>query len=174
MTTILQQLLACLDAIAEYTGRAVAWLTLAMMLITCLVVVLRYVFSINFIAIQESLTYLHALVFLLAMGFTLRRDGHVRVDILYRKFSPRRQAWVNAIGGLVLLLPLCGFILASSWGFTLASWRILESSGNADGIPAVFLLKSLIPLAALLLALQGLAEVLRALLTLQQDAEDGA
>lgn len=163
--------LAYLDGFSELTGRLVAWLTLVMMTLTCVIVVLRYGFSIGSIALQESIGYLHAMVFLLAMAFTLRRDGHVRVDIFYRQFNARRKAWVNALGSLLFLLPVCGFILVTSWDFVANSWAVKEGSPNADGLPIVYLLKSLIPAAAVLLALQGLAEVLRSLLTLTSEED---
>ncbi len=162
------RVVACIDSFARLTGRIVAWLTLLMMLLTCLIVILRYGFSVGYIAMQESISYLHAVVFLLGAAFTLERDGHVRVDIFYRNYTERQKAWVNGIGSLVFLLPICGFVLFSSWDYTVNAWRIAEGSPNADGIPAVFLLKTLIPLFAVLLALQGVAEVLRSLLTLTE------
>ncbi|GAA5315243.1 MAG: hypothetical protein AseanaTS_04470 [Candidatus Pelagadaptatus aseana] len=145
-----------------------------MVIVTLAVVVLRYGLSIGSVALQESITYMHAAVFLLGAAYTLKRDGHVRVDIFYRKFSPTRQAWVNAIGGIVFLLPLCAFMVFISWDFAASSWRIREASGNADGIPAVFLLKSMIPLMAITLALQGLAETLKSLLILIDGSEQEA
>jgi TRAP-type mannitol/chloroaromatic compound transport system permease small subunit len=158
--------LSYIDAFSEMSGRLVAWLTILMMIITCTIVVLRYGFSIGSIAMQESIGYLHATVFLLAMAFTLRRDGHVRVDIFYREFNHRQKAWVNALGSLVFLLPICGFMLITSWDFVANAWAVKEGSPNANGLPLVYLLKSLIPLAAILLALQGIAEVIRSVLTL--------
>lgn len=163
-----------LENCSEFTGRAVSWLTLLMVIVTLAVVVLRYGLSIGSVALQESITYMHAAVFLLGAAYTLKRDGHVRVDIFYRKFSPTRQAWVNAIGGIVFLLPLCAFMVFISWDFAASSWRIREASGNADGIPAVFLLKSMIPLMAITLALQGLAETLKSLLILIDGSEQEA
>ncbi len=162
----LDSCLSYIDAFSEFTGRLVAWLTVAMMMVTCVIVVLRYGFSIGSIGLQESIGYMHATVFLLSMAFTLRRDGHVRVDIFYRQFNAHQKAWVNAVGSLLFLLPICGFILITSWEFVSNSWAIKESSPNANGLPLIYLLKTLIPLSAILLALQGLAEVIRSLLTL--------
>lgn len=160
------RLVALLDACAEFTGRAVAWLTLVMAVVTTVVVVLRYCFGIGSIALQESAIYMHAAVFLLGAAYTLKHDGHVRVDIFYRRLSPTAQAWVNCLGTIVFLWPLCGFIGFASWDFVAASWRIREVSPEPGGLPALFVLKSLIPLFAALLALQGLAEVLRHLAVL--------
>lgn len=157
-----------LDSFSEFTGRMIAWLTLIMMLLTCTIVVLRYGFSVGSIALQESIGYLHAMVFLLGMAFTLQRGGHVRVDIFYRNFTQHQQAWVNALGGILFLLPISAFIFITSWDFVSNAWAVKEGSPNAGGLPLVYLLKTLIPIAAILLALQGFSEVLRGLLTLTE------
>ncbi len=167
--TIITGLLAVLDRYTETTGRALAWLIPLMMVNLCAVVLLRYGFERGSTALQELVTYLHATVFMLGAAYTLKHGGHVRVDIFYRNFSRRRQAWIDAIGTLVFLLPLCGYVLVSSWEFVAAAWQIREASGEPGGIPAVFLLKTLIPLLAVNLALQGIAELLRNLLILRED-----
>lgn len=149
-----------IDRFIAVTGRALAWLTVAMVLVTVLVVVMRYVFGMGSIALQEAITYLHASVFLLGVAYTLQRGGHVRVDIFYRRFSDRGRAWVDALGTIVFLLPLCAYLVGSSWDYVAASWRIREGSADA-GIPAVYLLKTLVPTMAVLLALQGLAELFK-------------
>lgn len=159
--SLISQLRRGIDCFTEWTGRVLVWFTLAMMLILCLVVVLRYAFDIGAIALQEAVTYLHASVFMLGAAYTLKLGGHVRVDIFYRRFGPRAQAWVNSLGGILFLLPLCVYIFFISWEFVAQSWQIREVSTEPGGIPAVFLLKSLIPLMALNLGLQALAEVLR-------------
>ncbi len=161
-----------LELCSELTGRFVSWLALMMVIVTVAVVILRYGFSVGSVGMQESITYLHAAVFLIGAAYTLKRDAHVRVDIFYRNFSARGKAWVNALGSLVFLLPLCGFILFISWDFVAASWRIREASGNADGLPLVFLLKTMIPVMAITLAAQGLAEALKSLATLMVGEED--
>jgi len=107
-------------------------------------------------------TWLHAAVFMLGAGWTLRQDGHVRVDVFYRRMSPRQQALVDLAGTLVFLLPLCGYLLVESLPYVINSWRILERSREAGGLPGLYLVKSLIPLMALLLGLAGVAEALRA------------
>lgn len=157
----LQAVVTAIDTFTEYSGRYLAWLTVAMALVTALVVVLRYGFDLGSIAAQESVTYMHGALFTLGAAYTLRHDGHVRVDIFYRSFSPRARAWVNCLGGIVFLLPLCVLIFGISWDYVAASWAIRESSPEPGGIPAVFLLKSLLPLMAANLFLQGLAETLR-------------
>ncbi|MDH5179883.1 MAG: TRAP transporter small permease subunit [Gammaproteobacteria bacterium] len=164
----MRQLAAQLEAISEKTGQLVAWLTLAMVVLTFIVVVLRYAFNTGWIGMQELITYLHAFVFMLGAAYTLKHEGHVRVDIFYRKMSPRRQALVDFLGCLLLLFPVCLFILWSSWEYVFSSWKLLEGSPEADGLPLVFVLKTAILLMAVLLLLQGLAQLLRALLQLQE------
>jgi len=165
-TSTLRRLLEILDAFSEWTGRTVSWLSLVLVLVTFLVVVLRYAFSTGSIALQESIIYLHSIIFLVGIGYTLKRDGHVRVDIFYREMRPRNQALVNLLGTLLFLLPTAIFIFWISWQYVFSSWSILEGSREAGGIPAVYLLKTLIPVMALLVVAQGIAEVIRSLLTL--------
>ncbi len=158
---MLDKLIAGIDRITEVTGRSIAWLTLAMVALTCAVVVLRYGLEIGSIALQESVIYFHAVVFLLGAGYTLRHDGHVRVDIFYRRMGPRARAAVNLIGTLCLLIPVSLFIAWSSWEYVSFSWQIREDSQEAGGLPYVYLLKSLIPMLSAVLILQGVAEGLR-------------
>lgn len=159
-------LAARLDRVAEVIGNAVAWLSLALVLVTFSVVVLRYLFQFGSIAMQESILYLHATLFLLGAAWTLRNDGHVRVDIFYRGFSAARKALVDLVGALLLLLPVCIFLLWVSWDYVAAAWALREASGETGGLPYVYLLKTLIPLAAALLILQGISQALASLGTL--------
>lgn len=155
-----------LDAIAEFTGNTTAWLTGLMVLITCIVVGLRHLFDIGSIALQESVTYMHALVFMLGAAYTLKRGGHVRVDIVYRRMPVRKRAWVDALGSLLFTLPLMIFIGWGSWEFVQESWRINEGSTDSGGLGGVYLLKSVLPLMALSVSVQAIAELLRSLLVL--------
>jgi len=158
-----------IDAFTEYSGRLLAWLSLAMAVLTALIVLLRYGFNIGSITSQEAVTYMHGTLFMLGAAYTLKVGGHVRVDIFYQHFNERNRAWVNSLGGVVFLLPLCVFIFGISWNYVLESWAIREVSPEPGGIPAVFLLKSLLPIMALNLLLQGLAETLRNALILVED-----
>ena len=155
-----------LDTLSEWTGRAVAWLTLGMVLVTFAVVVLRYAFDLGWIAMQESVTYMHGLVFMLGAAYTLKRNHHVRVDIFYRKLSPRGRCLVDFLGGLLLLIPTCLFITWAGWDYVMSSWAVLEGSREAGGLPAVFLFKTLILVMPVLLLLQALAGLTRDLLCL--------
>ncbi len=151
-----------LDRLTEIIGKAVALLLILMMLVTCALVLMRYLFqSGNIIFMQESVAYMHAAVFMLGAGWTLKQNGHVRVDIFYRRMSPIARAWVDALGILLFLLPFAVFLLVTSLEFVGRSWSIREASGDAGGIPYVYLLKTLIPSMCALLILQGIAELLR-------------
>lgn len=154
------------DQLNEGVGRAVSWLTLGMVLVTFTVVVLRYLFNMGWIAMQESVIYMHAAVFMLGAAYTLKNAGHVRVDLIYRSRSKRTQAWIDLWGSLLLLLPVCLFIAWISWEYIAASWSVKETSQEAGGIPAVFLLKTIIPVMASLMVLQGLSQFLTNLLYL--------
>jgi TRAP-type mannitol/chloroaromatic compound transport system permease small subunit len=162
----LEKIATRLDRIAEFTGRSIAWLTLGMVLITFAVVVLRYGLQLGSIALQESVTYLHAIVFMLGAAYTLKHDSHVRVDIFYQKATPLTRAWTNLLGTLLLLFPTCGFIFASSLDYVASSWSIQESSRETGGLDGVFLLKTVIPVMAVLLLLQGSSLVLRSALVI--------
>ncbi|NGZ29246.1 MAG: TRAP transporter small permease subunit [Magnetococcales bacterium] len=161
-----------LDRLADFSGRMVSWLTLAMVLITFLVVVLRYLFSSGSIALQESVTYCHALLFMLAAGYTLKEDEHVRVDIFYRPLGERGKAWINLLGVIFLLWPVCGFIAYISYPYVASSWSIHEGSREAGGIHALWLLKAVILIMPVLVSLQGLSLAVRSLVTLQRQ-DDG-
>ena len=155
-----------LDQLAEWSGRLLSWLALFLVLTTFTVVVLRYLFNFGSIALQESQLYLHASLFLLTAAYTLKHEGHVRVDIFYRTASPVTQAWVNLFGALFLLLPTCLFISWISWDYVASAWSLHEGSREAGGLPYVYLLKTLIPLSAILLALQGFSQVLQSYIVL--------
>jgi len=151
----------------DWSGRAVSWLTLFMVIVTFIVVVLRYVFDIGWIALQESITYMHAMVFLVGASWAMQQEAHVRVDIFYSRFSKKTKAWIDLCGSLLLLLPVMVFVAWISWEYVIDSWEVLEGSREAGGLPAVFLLKSLIPVMAIMLILQALAQVVRSIQTIR-------
>lgn len=158
-----------LDRLSTVIGRAAAWLTLLMVLITFVVVVMRYAFDAGFIWIQESVVWMHAVVFMLGAAYTLRDEEHVRVDVFYRNMSPQRRAWVDLLGVIIFLVPVCVFLAWNSWDFVLQSWRIGESSRESGGLPYPFvpLLKSALLLMPLTVALQGVSLLLKSLRTLR-------
>lgn len=153
-----------IDCFTEITGKAISWLTLALIVTTCAVVVLRYFLGTGSIALQESATYIHAALFMLAMGFTLKRGGHVRVDVLYRGMSPRRQAVVDVLGTALFLIPVSILIFSYSLDYVLRSWAMGETSTEGSGIPLVFVLKTLLLVLPVTLVLQGVSELLKNLL----------
>lgn len=162
----MRSLVHYIDTFTDYSGRLLAWLAVFMAIVTTVVVMLRYGFNIGSIAAQEAVTYMHGSLFMLGIAYALKVGAHVRVDIFYRTFSTRQRAWVNTLGGIIFLLPLCLFICTASFSYVAESWSIREISPEPGGIPAVFLLKTLLPLMAINLLLQGIAETLRSTLTL--------
>ena len=158
-----------LDRISSITGKAAAWLTLFMVIVTFIVVIMRYVFDAGLIWMQESVVWMHAVVFMLGAAYTLRAEEHVRVDIFYRTMSERRRAWVDLIGVIVFLMPLCAFLAWASFDFVTQSWSIGESSRESGGLPYPFvpLLKSVQLLMPIAVSLQGLSLLVRSVKTLR-------
>lgn len=150
-----------LDQITRITGETIRWLSLLMVLASCGVVALRYLFDTPSIALQESVTYLHASLFMLGAAYTWQQGGHVSVDVFYRGWSEQRRHWVNRIGILVLVIPTCVFLLWVSWEYVANAWAIHERSQEASGLPYIYLLKSLILALPITILLQAIAELLR-------------
>lgn len=141
------------------SGKAVAWLTVLMVLLTFTIVVLRYGFNLGWIWLQESLTYLHVAVFSIACAWALQEDAHVRVDVFYTGMTNRNRALVNLLGSLLFLVPFCIFILIVAFPYVGNSWKLLETSREAGGLPMVFLLKTLIMVMPALLLGQAFINV---------------
>lgn len=157
-----------LQAINFYVGNAVRWFGLLMLLLQFVIVLLRYVFGISYIFLSEGVLYLHATLFMVGAGYTLLEDRHVRVDIFYAKFSKRGRAAIDIFGHLIFLLPSMTVLFIYTWPTVASSWKILEGPISVGGIPASFLLKSLIPVFCILLIAQGLANLLKDLFTFYQ------
>lgn len=157
---MLSKLAKLINQTNELIGKSIAWLLLVMVSMTFLNVVMRYGFDFGLIALQESVIYLHAFVFMLAIAYTYKHDAHVRVDVFYAHYSARTKAWVDILGTLFLLLPFCFYLSYGSWQYAENAWRLLEKSSEAGGLPLVFILKTLIPVMPALLALQGVAGML--------------
>ena len=160
-----------IDRLNGAIGRAISWLTLWVVVVQFALVLMRYVFDVGSIWLHESIFYAHAAAFLLAAAWTLREDGHVRVDIFYAEASPRTKAVIELAGALLLLLPFAAAVVWLALPYVGRSWAILERSHETSGLPGVFLLKSLIPLFALLLALQGVAQAIRAAHALRSEGK---
>jgi len=166
-----------IDAINGAVGRTVSWCALALVAVQFVAVVLRYVFGVGWIWVVESIVYIHATLFMAGAAYTLLHDGHVRVDIFYAKASAYQRAWVDLSGSVLFLWPVAGLIIAKAGPYVLASWAIFEGSPETSGIPAVFLLKSLLLVFASLIALQGLSMAAWALAVIKDETakhdEDG-
>lgn len=166
-----------IDGFNDTIGRVVAWGTVLLVLIQSLVVMLNFVFGISFIFIQESLIYIFASLFMLGAGYTLLHNGHVRVDLFYRTASARTKAWVDLIGCLTLLLPVCITAWITGWPYVVASWAVREGSRETSGIQAIYLLKTEILVFAVLVGLQGISMAIhatRALLGLEEVTREEA
>jgi TRAP-type mannitol/chloroaromatic compound transport system permease small subunit len=162
MSSHLVRLADLIDRFNRAVGQAAMWCALAMVLVQFAVVLMRYLLGVGSIWLQESIVYAHAALFMLAAAWTLQAGGHVRVDIFYAGAQPRTKAWIDLIGALVFLFPFAVVLAWLSWPYVARSWAILERSREASGLPLVFLLKTLIPLLAVLLGLQGVAQAIRA------------
>ena len=158
------------DKISSITGKAAAWLTLFMVIVTFVIVVMRYVFDAGLIWLQESVIWMHAVVFMMGAAYTLQQEDHVRVDIFYRTMSVKQRAWVDLAGVVIFLLPLCAFLAWKSFDFIAASWGLREASRESGGLPypLIPLLKTVLLLMPVGVALQGGALLLRSLKTLRQ------
>ncbi|MQX38184.1 TRAP transporter small permease subunit [Roseospira navarrensis] len=158
---------AALDAVNIAVGRAVRWAALLMVLLQFGIVLLRYVFGVSYIFLTESVLYLHGLFFMLGAGYTLLVDRHVRVDIFYARLTERGRAAIDVLGAVAFLFPAVIALGWFAWPSVFRSWMMLEGSISVGGIPASFLLKSTIPAFCALLAVQGLACLLRDLVRLR-------
>ncbi len=163
----LKRLIDVIDTVNDRIGRLVAWMTFLTVLAAVSVALLRYVFDIGFIWMQESYIWMHGLIFMLGAGYTLLHGGHVRVDVFYSKFSPRGQAWVDLLGVFLLLLPMMAIIAWTSWGYVANSWEMRERSPQPGGLPATYFLKSAILFFCALVALQGLSLAAKSALVLK-------
>lgn len=160
-----------LDRFSSLLGKAAAWLTLFMVLVTFVVVVLRYVFDVGLIWLQESVVWMHGFVFMVGAAYTLQQEEHVRVDIFYREMSPKHRAWVDLIGVAVFLLPLCALLGWKAFDYVAVSWQLQEASRESGGLPypLIPLLKSILVVMPLMVGLQGIALLSRCVRTIRSD-----
>jgi len=142
-------------------GKVIAILCFLLVIDIFVVVVLRYLFDTPSVMLQEAGMWMHSIIFMLGAAYTFSYDEHVRVDIFYGGNSPRYKAWVDILGSVFLLLPLCGYLFINSWQYVLSSWNISETSAEVGGLPALYILKSLLLILPLLLSLQALATILK-------------
>ena len=152
-----------IDGLSNLLGRIFSWLTLTMVIVMAAIVVLRYVFQIGSIALQESIIYINALIFTFGVAYTLKEQGHVRVDIFYSRLNEKKRAWVDLFGSLLFLVPSTCFIIWISWDYVAVSWRIREGSAESSGLPFVYFLKAVILVLPALLLLQGISEIVKSI-----------
>ena len=161
LSNVYKNLIGLGDSLFERLGNVLNILMIALVCVVIVVVIGRYFFDIGSIALQELTTYLHATIFMLGISYTLKHDGHVRVDIFYRDFSGRSQALINVIGGIVFILPISVFVGWSSWEYVLASWSIMETSTENNGLPFIYLLKTVMLIMPSLLMIQGFISIIK-------------
>ncbi|MCW5689091.1 MAG: TRAP transporter small permease subunit [Pseudolabrys sp.] len=163
-----------IDSLTGLIGRTVAWLALAIVLLQFVLVLARYLFGVGSIWLNESVMYGHATLFLMAAAWTLQAGGHVRVDVFYAEAGPRTRAVIDLVGSLLLLLPFALLLLYLALPFAARSWAVLERSQETSGLPFVYLLKTLVPVFAVLMALQGIAQAIRSVTVLRAERHNVA
>lgn len=154
---ILKLFCSWIDAMNEWIGRGVAWVTLALVLVIFVDVVMRYAFNTSYVFTQELEWHLFGFIFLIGAGYTMLHDGHVRVDIIYQRLGARGKAWINLIGVIFFMLPGCVMLVVTSWKFMYSALLIMEGSPDPGGIPYRFIIKGMISLGFVLLFFQGLS-----------------
>jgi len=168
------KIISTFESISRSTGHLISWFTLFMVVVTFAVVTLRYGFNIGSIALQESIGYFHAFIFMIGAAYTLKNDEHVRIDIFYRKMSASRQAWVDLLGSLLLLMPMCLFIFIETFEYVMNSWAIQEASSEAGGLPFIYILKTALLIMPVLVIIQAIAIILQKIQFLQKEASHNA
>lgn len=162
----LKRIATLIDGLNEQIGRWLSWLALAMVLVQFIVVLMRYVFGVGSIMMQESVVYMHGILFMVGAGYTLLHDGHVRVDVFYHTMAPRWRALINFVGVFLFLLPVAYVIFETAWPYVMTSWATKEGSRETSGIQGIYLLKTVILIFCVLISLQGLSLAIHSLLQL--------
>ena len=172
MSLSLQTFVSSLQTFTQFIGRMCRWFSLAMVIVTCSVVILRYLFDYSSIAMQEVVMYLHASLFMFGAAYTWQQNGHVRVDVLYHKWPASIQQRIDLLGTLFLLLPTCLFLMYISWDYVMLAWQYGEKSHEAGGLPFVYLLKTLIVILPALLIIQALSDVISLVFNISLDTSN--
>jgi len=162
----LKALTVFIDGINKVMGTVATLFILVLVLITMTDVTLRYLFHAGSVAFQELEWHLYAANFVLAAGWTMLKDGHVRIDILYNMGGPRKRAAIDLIGVLLLCIPFCLIVIWSSWPFFVNAWSIREGSPDPGGLPARYILKAMIPLGFSLVLLQAFSQAVKSFFAL--------
>lgn len=168
----LKRFVNTINKINNTLGKIFSWFTLLLILVVCIDVLLRYAFNYSIVAMQELEWHIFAVMFLMGDSFTLLKDGHVRVDVFYVKYSEKTKAIINIIGTILFLIPLCVLIIWTSYEFAAISFRINETSPDGGGLPARYIIKSFIPISFFFLFLQGLSMLFNSILTLKENKNE--
>lgn len=166
MRKILERYISFSNRIVEWTGRKISWLTVILVLVICYDVIMRYLFNSSSVAIYEIEWHIFALIFLLGAAYALKHDRHVRVDVFYSGFPEKTKAWINLVGTLVLLLPLCWMLIVEGIDFVAHSFQLSESSPDPGGLPARYLIKAAIPVGFILLLIQAVSLMAQCILVI--------
>jgi TRAP-type mannitol/chloroaromatic compound transport system permease small subunit len=156
-----------IDRLSAVVGRTVAWLTVTIVIVTVYDVLVRYLFKAGSILIQEVEWHLFSANFLLAASWVVQLNGHVRVDLFHSRMHPKQKAWVDLLGGIFFLVPFCAVIVWASIPFVYDSWAIWEGSSDPGGLPARYLLKTVMAVAYILMGLQGVSQIIKNFLILR-------
>jgi len=163
---LIHVIIRAIDGLNDKVGTLVSWLTTIMVLVVCFDVVTRYALNQSMVAVQELEWHIFAVIFLLGAAYTLKQDGHVRVDVFYTRLGPKGKALIDLIGCLLFLIPFAILVIWSSKMFVQMSWMVHEGSPNPGGLPGRYLLKGCITVGFVLVLLQGIAMALRSFCTL--------
>ena len=164
--SVLRLTASCLTLFNTVVGRFAAWLVLFMTLMQFVVVIMRYVFAYGSIQMQESIWYMHGILFMLGAGYTLAKEGHVRLDVFYREAKERTKAWINLVGSSVFLLPFCIVNFDFAWSLVRNSWAVREGSTETVGLQYIYLFKTVILIFSVLLVIEGISLAIRSILQL--------
>ena len=167
MTDATQRLILRLDAVSTFVGKAFSWLGGLLMLAVCLEVFKRYILNAPTAWMFDASAMLYGSLFMMCGAYTLAQDAHVRGDFLYGSMRPRTQAALDLALYIVFFLPGIGALIYAGWDFALISWRIGEHSNVTAEGPPVYHFKTLIPIAGVLVMLQGMAEIVRCVICLK-------
>lgn len=156
-----------LDLLNLRFGEICCWLIVFLMMGVFLSVIMRYLFSLDVIWLQELMIYIHALFFISVAGYTLQFNGHVRVDIFYQRFSQRIQSLIDILGTCLLLIPVYLLLLNDAWFYFYDSFIIFEGSGMTGGLPTLYIFKSFLLILPIVLIVQGVSQILKSILIFQ-------
>jgi TRAP-type mannitol/chloroaromatic compound transport system permease small subunit len=167
----MRNIINTIENIQEKIGIGVTYIAALLVLVVGYDVVSRYLFSISSLALQELEWHLFSILFLLSAGWTLKHDKHVRIDLFYNKLTSRNRHLINIIGVLIFLFPFCLIMIWSSMDFVVSSFSVGETSPDAGGLPARYLLKAILPISFILLLLQGIMLLINSIIAFQTEKQ---